>query len=91
MVYFQKHHADDVHWFATMLAPIISFVAQAVVLWLLFSNIDFLGGGLSFANHIWWIDALIVILGIAIAFWLKSAKPTVYDRIGRLIYSGLDK
>ena len=91
MVYFQKHHADDVHWFATMLAPIISFVAQAVVLWLLFSNIDFLGGGLSFANHIWWIDALIVILGIAIAFWLKSAKPAVYDRIGRLIYSGLDK
>jgi amino acid transporter len=91
MVYFQKHHADDVHWFATMLAPIISFVAQAVVLGLLFSNIDFLGGGLSFANHIWWIDALIVILGIAIAFWLKSARPVVYDRIGRLIYSGLDK
>jgi amino acid transporter len=91
MIYFQKHHADDTHWFATMLAPIISFVAQAVVLYLLFSNIDFLGGGLSFANQIWWIDALIIILGVALAYWLKSAKPDVYERIGRLIYSGLDK
>ncbi len=91
VVYFQRHHADDTHWFATMLAPIISFVAQAIVLWLLFSNMDFLGGGLSFANHIWWIEGLIIVLGIAIAFWLKSAKPDVYERIGRLIYSGLDK
>jgi amino acid transporter len=91
MIYFQKHHANDTHWFATIVAPIISFVAQAIVLWLLFDNIDFLGGGLSFANHIWWIDGLIIILGIALAYYLKSAKPEVYDRIGRLIYSGLDK
>jgi amino acid transporter len=91
VVYFQKHHADDAHWFATMVAPIVSFIAQAIVIYLLFSNIDFLGGGLSFANHIWWIDCLVIILGIALAYWLRSAKPEVYDRIGRLIYSGLDK
>src|SRR5690242_940573 len=36
MIYFQKHHADDTHWFATMVAPIISFVGQVIVLGLLF-------------------------------------------------------
>lgn len=91
IVYFHKHHSDDVHWFETMLAPAIAFVAQAIILWLLFTNLDFLGGGLTFANHIWWIDIVIIGAGILGAFVLKSSKPAVYDRIGRLIYHGLDK
>lgn len=91
IVYFQKHHTADVHWFETMLAPAISFLAQAWVLWLFFTNIDFLGGGLTFANKIWWIDILIVALGIIGALILKASRPDVYGRIGRLIYQGLDK
>jgi amino acid transporter len=91
IVYFQKHHADDVHWFETILAPAIAFVSQAAVIWLLFSNIDFLGGGLSFARHIWWIDLVVLALGIAGALWLKTARPEAYDNIGRLIYRGLDR
>jgi amino acid transporter len=91
IVYFQKHHADDVHWFETILAPAIAFVSQAAVIWLLFSNIDFLGGGLSFARHIWWIDLVVFALGIAGALWLKTARPEAYDNIGRLIYRGLDR
>src|SRR6476660_8010581 len=86
IVYFQKHHADDVHWFETILAPAIAFVSQAAVIWLLFSNIDFLGGGLSFARHIWLIDLVVLALGIAGALWLKTARPVAYDNIGRLIY-----
>ena len=91
IIYFQKHHADDTHWFETMLAPLIAFIAQAIILWLLFSNIDFLGGGLTFANHIWWMDIVVVAIGIVGALLLKSSKPDVYNRIGRLIYHGLDK
>ena len=91
IVYFQKHHADDVHWFETILAPAIAFISQAIVVYLLFSNIDFLGGGLSFAHHIWWIDLIVIGIGIGGALWLKSARPKVYDDIGRLIYQGLDK
>jgi amino acid transporter len=91
LVYFQKHHSDDVHWWETILAPVIAFVSQAGVVLMLFWNIEFLGGGLTFAHHIWWLDIVVIAIGIAGALWLKSSKPTVYDDIGRLIYQGLDK
>src|SRR5205823_4217949 len=68
-----------------------AIVSVAIVVYFLFSNIDFLGGGLSFAHHIWWIDLIVIGIGIGGALWLKSARPKVYDDIGRLIYQGLDK
>src|SRR6266542_2683976 len=45
LIYFTKEHPDDVHWWKTMLAPGISFIAQVVVIYLLFKNILFLGSG----------------------------------------------
>src|SRR6202022_750757 len=38
--YFLQHHGTEVHWWSTVLAPIISFVGQAVVLYLLFQNLS---------------------------------------------------
>jgi hypothetical protein len=70
---------------------LISFAAQIVVIWMLFANIDFLGGGLAFANWILWINLAVIALGIVGALWLKSAKPQVYDQLGRLLYEGLAK
>jgi len=91
IVYFRTHHPEDHHWFETLVAPLISFVAQIVVIWMLFANIDFLGGGLAFANWILWINIAVIAIGILGALWLKSAKPQVYDQIGRLMYEGLGK
>ena len=91
IVYFRTHHPEDHHWFETLVAPLISFVAQIVVIWMLFANIDFLGGGLAFANWILWINIAVIAIGILGALWLKSAKPQVYDQLGRLIYEGLGK
>src|SRR4029077_12215812 len=48
--YFLQHHSSDVNWWSTILAPIISFIGQAFVLYLLFTNIDFVSGGLGFAR-----------------------------------------
>ena len=91
IVYFRTHHPEDHHWFETLVAPLISFVAQIIVIWMLFANIDFLGGGLAFANWILWINIAVIAIGILGALWLKSAKPQVYDQLGRLIYEGLGK
>jgi amino acid transporter len=90
VLYFRKHHPEDHHWFKTLVAPLFAFVAQLYVIWLLFSNMDTLGGGLGFARYIMWLDLGIVVLGFAGAFYLRKAKPKIYDQLGHLIYEGLD-
>ena len=89
MVYFFRNHREEVHWFRTVLAPVISFIGQAVVLVLLFQNIDFIGGGLSFANWLGPIDAVVFLLGIGGALYLRQRQPEKYLTVGRLINDGL--
>lgn len=89
VVYFRKHHRDEQHPIKTMAAPLFAFVAQLYVVWLLFDNMGFLGGGLAFAKYILWIDVGVVALGFAGALYLKKAKPAVYDQLGHMIYEGV--
>ena len=86
--YFWQHHGSEVHWWSTVLAPIISFAGQAVVLFLLFQNVDFIGGGLGFARWLGPIDLVIFVAGIGLAFYLKSSQPDKYKTLGRLIHDG---
>ncbi|MGH6891499.1 MAG: APC family permease [Dongiaceae bacterium] len=91
IVYFRTHHPEDHHWFETLIAPLVAFVAQIYIIYLLFANIDFLGGGFAFADYILPINIAILVLSVLGALYLKSAKPQVYDQLGRLLYEGLDK
>src|ERR1035437_10812719 len=50
LIYYERYHADEVHWWKTRLAPLISFCSQAYVVYLVFTNISFLGGGYNYAN-----------------------------------------
>jgi amino acid transporter len=87
--YFLQHHSSDVNWWSTILAPIISFVGQAVVLYLLFTNIDFIGAGLTFARWLGPIDLVIFAAGIGLAFYLRASQPDKYKTLGRLIHENL--
>jgi amino acid transporter len=87
--YFLQNHGSDVHWWSTILAPIISFVGQAFVLYLLFTNIDFVSGGLGFARWLGPIDLAIIAIGIGLAFYLKASQPEKYKTLGRLIHEDL--
>jgi amino acid transporter len=87
--YFRVHHPQEQHWWRTMLAPAISFVAQGIVLYLLFKNLDFLGSGYHYANYLGPIDAGIFALGLAGAFYLKRKDRARYDAVGRLINEGI--
>src|SRR5205809_7860963 len=87
--YFRTQHPNEQHWWKTMLAPAISFVAQAIVLYLLFKNLDFLGSGYHYANYLGPIDAFVFVAGLAGAFYLKRRDPTRYDSVGRLINQGI--
>jgi len=35
ILYFRKHHADDAGMFSTMIAPIIAFIAQVILVYML--------------------------------------------------------
>src|ERR1700680_278011 len=89
LVYFWQNTGTEVHWWSTVLAPIISFVGQAIVLVLLFQNISFIAGTAGLVKWLGPIDAVIFILGIGLAFYLKSSQPEKYKTLGRLIHEGL--
>ncbi len=88
-LYFERHPDLKGHWWKTRLAPIIAFITQAYVVYLLFGNLSFLGSGYSYANWLGPIDALVVVGGIGFAFYLKYRKPAKYESAGRLINEGL--
>src|SRR5579859_4066719 len=89
LVYFERYHHDEVNWWKTRLAPLISFFSQAFVVYLLFKNISFLGGGYGYANLLGPIDGVVVVLGIAAAFYYKRRMPAKFETAGRLINNGL--
>ncbi len=87
--YFWLHHGTEVHWWSTVLAPIISFVGQAVVLFLLIQNFGFIAGAFRLANYLVPIDLVIFAVGIGLAFYLKQSQPEKYKTLGRLIHENL--
>jgi amino acid transporter len=89
LIYYVRYHRDEVHWWKTGIAPLISFFSQAYVVYLLFTNITFLGGGYGYANLLGPIDAVVVALGVAAAFYFRRRKPAMYEQAGRLINEGL--
>jgi amino acid transporter len=89
LIYFRRHHGDEVHWWKTMVAPGLAFISQVFVVFLLFKNIDFLGSGYSYAKWLGPIDILVVAVGVAFAFYLKNRNREKYESAGRLINEGL--
>jgi amino acid transporter len=89
LVYYERFHRDEAHWWKTRLAPLLSFFSQAFVVYLLFTNITFLGGGYSYANWLGPIDAVVVLAGVGTAFYFKRYRPAKFEQAGRLINEGL--
>jgi amino acid transporter len=87
--YFLKNYPDEHHWWSTLVAPLISFVAQVLIIAVMIWRMDFLGGGLGFADYIVWINLAVLVIGIVGAFYLKTSDPKKYDQIGRLIFQGV--
>jgi amino acid transporter len=89
LVYYERYHRDEVHWWKTRLAPVLALISQAFVVYLLFDNISFLGSGYGYAKWLGPIDLVIVVAGVAAAFYFKRRRPDKYEQAGRLINEGL--
>jgi len=90
IVYFQKNHPEEHHWWSTLVAPLISFIAQVCVIYLMISQMGFLGGGVALADWIVWINLAVLAIGILGALYLKTSDPKKFDQIGRLIFQGTE-
>jgi amino acid transporter len=88
--YFRVHHADDHHWWTTILAPVLATISQVYVLYLAIKNLDFLGAGYSYAKWLVWGDLVIFLAGLGYAFYLRNYRRAKYETIGRMINQGLD-
>ena len=80
---------NELHPVKTVLAPLISFVAQGIVLYLLFHNLELIGSGYNYATYLGWIDLGVFLVGIAGALWLKRRDHVRFDNIGRLVNEGV--
>jgi amino acid transporter len=89
LIYFQRHHEDEVHWWRTIIAPALAFISQGYVVYLLFNNIEFLGSGYGYAHWLGPIDLFVVLVGVGAAVYLRRRRPAKYERAGRLINEGL--
>jgi amino acid transporter len=88
--YFRTHHKEEHHWWTTILAPLISLVSQAIVLYLAIHNLKFLGSGYSYAKWLVWGDLAIFLAGLGYAFYLKRNNRAKFETVGRMINQGLD-
>src|SRR5260370_23334891 len=50
LVYYERYHKDEAHWWRTRLAPPLALISPAYVVYLLFTNIDFLRSGSRYAQ-----------------------------------------
>jgi hypothetical protein len=89
IVYYERHHKAEAHWWTTRLAPALALLTQGYVVYLLFKNIDFLGAGYGYAKLFGPIDAAVVLIGIGLAFYYKRFRPEAFEKVGRLINEGL--
>jgi amino acid transporter len=88
VVYFHvgKNHPETANWWNTLTAPILGALGMVTVVYLLGKNLDFAAGAAADSpvfKATPWIVLAVYVLGLAYALWLKSARPSIYDEIGR--------
>jgi amino acid transporter len=83
--FFLTEARDGFHWFKTLVAPILGFLAMAGACDLLISNRAGLSGAGSalYIKLVPWIVLAVFAIGMAIAVWMRSNALERYNSIGR--------
>jgi amino acid transporter len=85
IVYFRKNGGGG--FITTIVAPLVAFVAQAILVYLLVIKLDTFGGVGAFGGNIPLIAAGIFGLGLVWGLLLRVVNPDVHARIGRLVFT----
>jgi amino acid transporter len=85
--YFATKARDGMHWFKTLVAPILGGVGCLYAAWLLVDNrVDLAAGNPLWIQLVPWAIAAMFIAGFAIALYYRSADPKRYEAIGRYVH-----
>jgi amino acid transporter len=88
MYYFWSQARDGMHWFKTILAPILGGVGCLYAAYLLVDNRTTLAAGNPlFIKSIPYVIAAMFLVGFAIALYYRTTDPKRYEAIGRYVHS----
>jgi amino acid transporter len=85
IVYFRANHPGEVNIFAGLIAPVIAFVSQVYLVYLLVENLETFGGTGGFGGRIPLIAFVILGIGLAWGLALRVIAPAAHARIGRMV------
>jgi amino acid transporter len=91
VVYFhvKKQHPETANWWRTILAPIIGGAGMVYVIYLMVSNMSAAAGGASetlFFKAIPFVVVGLLVGSMAVAAYLRKARPDLYARIGSTVF-----
>jgi amino acid transporter len=85
--YFATKARDGMHWFKTVVAPVLGGVGCLYAAYLLVDNRETLAAGNPlFIAAVPWAIAAFFIIGVAIALFYRSTDPKRYEAIGRYVH-----
>jgi amino acid transporter len=88
IAYFHVRKAAPGNVLTTGIIPALGGIGMLYVVYLLFSNLSFAGGGAAgspFFKAIPWIVLAVFLIAGAGALWLRSARPDTYSAVGRTV------
>jgi hypothetical protein len=85
MRFFWTEARDGFHWFRTLVAPALGFLAMAGACYLLIDNRAGLSGAgdALFIKAVPWVVLIVFAAGAGMALWLRSTAVERYNGIGR--------
>ena len=90
--YFLVSARDGFHWFTTLVAPALGFLAMAGACWLLVTNRETLAAaeGVPFITLLPWMVLAMFAVGVVIALYLRAKRPAVYADLGHFTLTDPD-
>jgi amino acid transporter len=88
IVYFHVKKVQPGNVLTTGIIPALGGLGMLYVVYLLFTNLSFAGGGAAgspFFTAIPWIVLAVFLVAAAGALWLRRARPETYSAIGRTV------
>lgn len=85
----QGRHPETARVWRTLLCPLVGGVGMAFVIYLVVSNMAVAAGAAAQSplfTAIPWIVAVLLVGSMAVAAYLRRARPDLYDRIGRTVF-----